>query len=65
MASAASRANRIFRFGQFELSEGEGELRKNVSSAAPAHVVATWLTLSQEPAIRAPMRTRPADSCRS
>ncbi len=29
MASAASRANRIFRFGQFELSEGEGELRKN------------------------------------
>jgi hypothetical protein len=33
--------------------------------AAPAHVIATWLTLSQESAIRAPMRTRPADSCRS
>jgi DNA-binding winged helix-turn-helix (wHTH) protein len=29
MGSAASPADRIFRFGQFELSEGEGELRKN------------------------------------
>src|SRR5215471_12601814 len=29
MGSAASRADRIFRFGQFVLSEGEGELRKN------------------------------------
>src|ERR1022692_5089669 len=29
MGSAASPANRVFRFGQFELSEGEGELRKN------------------------------------
>ncbi|MGA7928704.1 MAG: winged helix-turn-helix domain-containing protein [Candidatus Sulfotelmatobacter sp.] len=29
MGSAASPADRIFRFGQFELSEGEGELRRN------------------------------------
>src|SRR5215831_7079806 len=29
MGPAASRADRIFRFGQFVLSEGEGELRKN------------------------------------
>ena len=29
MGSAASGADRIFRFGQFVLSEGEGELRKN------------------------------------
>jgi DNA-binding winged helix-turn-helix (wHTH) protein/Tol biopolymer transport system component len=29
MGSAPSSANRIFRFGQFELSEGERELRKN------------------------------------
>jgi DNA-binding winged helix-turn-helix (wHTH) protein/Tol biopolymer transport system component len=29
MSSAASRLDRIFRFGQFELSEREGELRRN------------------------------------